>query len=71
MPQAAKAKQQKRKPAVKGTTTQRPGLPAASSIQSVEKFRSPKGKVYRIIRTNETDADETPAPSTPRRKRKS
>ena len=63
-------KQKRRIRTAKRTKARRPGLPAASSIQSVETFRSPKGKVYRIIKTNETDADATPAPLTSRRKRK-
>ena len=45
-------------------------LPAATSIVSVQSFKSPKGKRYRIIKTNETDADATPAPLTSKRKRK-
>jgi len=68
MPRVTKQKRGKR--TAKRTKARRPGLPAASSIQSVETFRSPKGKVYRIIKTNETDADATPAPLTSRRKRK-
>lgn len=38
----------------------RPGLPAKDSIISEETFKSPKGKVYRIIKTNEMDEYDEP-----------
>jgi hypothetical protein len=34
----------------------RPGLPAEDSIVSEVRFTSPKGNVYRIIKTDETDS---------------
>ena len=39
----------------------RPGMPKEASILSEKAFRSPKGKRYRIIRTDETDPYDAPA----------
>lgn len=36
------------------------GMPAQDSILSEKVFKSPKGKVYRIIKTNEMDAYDKP-----------
>ncbi len=50
--------------------TDRPGLPAAESIQSVEKFVSPQHEVYQIIHTTETDEyDRPPKPKNSRPRR--
>lgn len=40
----------------------RPGMPKRASIVSEKAFRSPKGKRYRIIRTDETDPYDAPVP---------
>ncbi len=40
----------------------RPGMPKEESILSEKAFRSPKGKHYRIIRTDETDPYDAPVP---------
>jgi hypothetical protein len=40
----------------------RPGMPKEESILSEKAFRSPKGKRYRIIRTDETDPYDAPGP---------
>jgi hypothetical protein len=40
----------------------RPGMPKKASILSEKTFRSPKGKRYRIIRTDETDPYDAPVP---------
>jgi hypothetical protein len=45
-----------------------PDLPAPETILSETQITSPKGNVYRIIRTNQTDADE-PEQKKPRRQR--
>lgn len=46
----------------------RPGLPAKESILEVKEFVSPKGKPYRILRTNEVDEYEEKArPERPRK----
>src|SRR5438105_7663523 len=45
-------------------STPRVGMPAPASVVSEGSLKSPKGKVYRIIRTNEVDAGEPkPAPA--------
>ncbi|HVR96115.1 MAG TPA: hypothetical protein VMW27_05845 [Thermoanaerobaculia bacterium] len=38
----------------------RPGLPAPESVVSEKTFTSPKGKRYRILRTDETDPYDKP-----------
>ena len=38
--------------------TERVGLPETDSILEEKQFRSPTGKKYRILRTNETDEYE-------------
>ena len=48
----------------------RPGMPAPDSITGVKEVER-DGQVFRIIKTNETDAyDEPAAQDSPRRKRK-
>ena len=42
----------------------RPGLPDESSILSIKTLTSPKGKRYRIIETDETDAYDLPVAAT-------
>ena len=39
----------------------RPGLPDEASILGSKSFKSPRGKTYRIIRTNERDPYDPPA----------
>ena len=46
--------------ALRDIPANRPGLPAAESIESVETFESPQGDRYTILHTSETDADEPP-----------
>ena len=41
----------------------RPGLPKKASVLSEKVFTSPKGKHYRIIRTDETDPYDAPVDS--------
>ena len=41
----------------------RPGMPKEESVLSEKAFTSPKGKEYRIIKTDETNADDAPSPS--------
>jgi len=41
-------------------TRSRPGLPAPESVVSEKTFTSPKGKRYRILRTDETDPYDKP-----------
>ncbi len=48
----------------------RTGMPAPDSIISETTFVSPKGKVYRILKTNEMDAYDEPLPSQKRRHRR-
>jgi hypothetical protein len=50
--------------------TPRAGMPAHDSIISETTFVSPKGRTYRIIKTNEIDAydDEEPQPTRKRRR---
>src|SRR5438105_3137481 len=43
-------------------STARVGMPAPAAVLSEGTLRSPKGKVYRIIRTNEVDAGEPKPP---------
>jgi hypothetical protein len=43
--------------------TRRAGLPAPDSIISETTLTSPKGNVYRILKTDERDAYDPPAPS--------
>ena len=43
-------------------------LPPPDSIISEDVFTAPSGRQYRILHTDETDADEGPTP--PKRKRK-
>lgn len=38
-----------------------PGMPAPDSVVSEKVFKSPKGKVYRILKTTERDAYDEPA----------
>ncbi len=40
----------------------RPGLPAKESVVEEKTFVSPKGKTYRILRTNEVDEYEEKKP---------
>ena len=40
----------------------RPGTPNKASVLSEKAFTSPKGKHYRIIKTDETDPYDAPAP---------
>ena len=40
----------------------RPGLPDERSVLSEKAFTSPKGKEYRIIKTDETNAYDAPTP---------
>jgi hypothetical protein len=47
----------------------RAGLPARDSVVGEETLTSPKGNVYRVLKTNETDAYDKPAP--PKRRRRS
>ena len=49
----------------------RAGMPAQDSIISETTFVSPKGKVYRILKTNEMDAYDEPLPPQKRRRRPS
>lgn len=44
-------------------TRQRAGLPAPDSVISETTLTSPKGNVYRILKTDEHDAYDKPAPS--------
>ncbi|HEX8000399.1 MAG TPA: hypothetical protein VF528_18600 [Pyrinomonadaceae bacterium] len=49
--------------------TPRAGMPAQDSIISETTFVSPKGRTYRIIKTNEIDAyDDEPQPTRKRRR---
>jgi hypothetical protein len=41
---------------------ERPGLPRNESRVSEKPFTSPKGRRYRIIKTDETDAYDEPEP---------
>ena len=41
----------------------RPGLPNKASVLSEKEFTSPKGKHYRIIRTDEMDPYDAPVDS--------
>lgn len=50
-----------RKVAVPTDTRQRVGMPAQDSIISETTLRSPKGNVYRILKTDETDEYDEPA----------
>ena len=40
----------------------RPGLPAETSVVSEKLFTSPKGRVFRIVRTNEKDPKDPDEP---------
>jgi hypothetical protein len=44
---------------------ERPGLPRKESRVSEKPFVSPKGKRYRIIKTDEKDAYDEPVPGSP------
>lgn len=46
----------------------RPGAPDPDSILSEKVFKSPKGRVYKIIRTDEMDAYDKPLAPKDRRK---
>jgi hypothetical protein len=46
----------------------RAGMPAQDSIISETTFVSPKGNVYRILKTNEMDAYDEPLPPQKRRR---
>jgi hypothetical protein len=41
----------------------RPGMPKEASVLSEKAFTSPKGKQYRILKTDETDPYDAPVPS--------
>jgi len=41
----------------------RPGMPKKASVLSEKEFKSPKGKRYRIIRTDEMDPYDAPVDS--------
>lgn len=45
----------------------RPGMPDEASVLSEKTFTSPKGKRYRIIKTDETDPYDAPQPPEKRR----
>jgi hypothetical protein len=51
-------------------TQQRAGLPAQDSIISETTLRSPKGNVYHILKTNETDDYDKPVPTKDVRRRR-
>jgi hypothetical protein len=49
----------------------RPGMPNEASVLSEKSFTSPKGRRYRIIKTDETDPYDAPlSPEEKRRKRR-
>jgi hypothetical protein len=48
-------------PKPKRNAPRRKGLPSADSVVSETTFTSPKGRVYRILRTNQTDPYDEPA----------
>jgi hypothetical protein len=48
----------------------RAGMPAPDSIISEETFVSPKGNVYRILKTNERDDYDNPLPPQKKRSRR-
>jgi hypothetical protein len=48
----------------------RPGLPNKASVVSEKTFISPKGKRYRIIRTDEMDAYDAPVSPEEQRSKK-
>ena len=52
------------------TKPTRQGLPAEESILSEKKFKSPKGRVYRIIKTSEMDPGDQPVPKKKRKRKK-
>src|SRR5262249_5452206 len=52
------------------TKPSRQGLPAEGSILSEKKFKSPKGRVYRIIKTSEMDPGDEPIPKKKRKRKK-
>jgi hypothetical protein len=59
--------------AKKDTRKSRPGLPDPASVVAVKTFTSPKGRQYRIIETDETDAYDPPLTGVskgPRKKRR-
>ena len=45
-----------------GEGRDRPGLPDEASVLFEKTFTSPKGKKYRIIKTDETNAYDAPTP---------
>jgi hypothetical protein len=46
------------KPKAPTDNSSRPGLPGPEEVVSVTTLRSPKGRTYRVLRTNERDAYE-------------
>jgi hypothetical protein len=48
----------------------RPGLPNKASVLSEKEFTSPKGKHYRIIRTDEMDPYDAPVDSKKQRRQR-
>jgi hypothetical protein len=48
----------------------RPGMPNEASVLSEKTFTSPKGKQYRIIKTDEMDPYDAPAPPKAKRRRR-
>jgi hypothetical protein len=57
----ARTRSKRKKTAARTVEPVRPGLPAADSVRGVGRLRSPRGRVYRILKTTETDAyDPTP-----------
>ena len=48
----------------------RPGMPNEASVLSEKTFTSPKGKQYRIIKTDEMDPYDAPAPPPEKRRKR-
>jgi hypothetical protein len=57
-------------PTVETELVVRTGMPAPDSVISETTFVSPKGNVYRILKTNETDDYDKPPPSQKKRSRR-
>jgi hypothetical protein len=53
-----------------GQDAERPGLPDKESVVSEKTLVSPKGRRYRILKTNERDAYDPPVEPAPRKKRR-
>jgi hypothetical protein len=51
------------KPKAPTDNSGRPGLPVPEEVVSVTTLRSPKGRTYRVLRTNERDAYEAADPN--------